>query len=167
MPVVLSALIVLLLAGPGAAAPSYSILAVIDTAAQGRLACGVAATAQEGAQALFGVSDEFTVPVDPWTLEASTALQVKPVVILKELDRCSPPLFRAMVARERLSAVEIRLLDRQGVHFFTIRLEDALITRIARMVRQHGLHEEVGFVFRVIHLIDERSGVSTSHDLGG
>jgi hypothetical protein len=34
-------------------------------------------------------------------------------------------------------------------------------------VRQHGLHEEVAFAFQVIHLIDERTGTSASHDFSG
>lgn len=41
------------------------------------------------------------------------------------------------------------------------------MTRISRVVRSHGLHEEVAFAYRAIHLIDERTGVSASHDLGG
>jgi type VI secretion system Hcp family effector len=94
-------------------------------------------------------------------------LQVRPLVVIKELDRCSPPLFRALVNRERISLVEIRLYDRQGVHFFTIRLEDAVVTRISRAVRSHGLHEEVAFAFRGIQLVDERSGASASHHFAG
>jgi type VI secretion system Hcp family effector len=87
--------------------------------------------------------------------------------MIKELDRCSPPLFRALVNRERISLVEIRLFDRQGVHFFTIRLEDAVVTRISRAVRSHGLHEEVAFAFRGIQLVDERSGASATHHFAG
>ena len=90
------------------------------------------------------------------------------MVVIKELDRCTPPLFLALVNRERIRLVEIRLFDRQGgVHFFTIRLEDALVTRISRQVRSHGLHEEVAFTFRAIQLIDERSGASASHQFSG
>jgi type VI protein secretion system component Hcp len=71
------------------------------------------------------------------------------------------------VNRERVRLVEIRLFDRQGIHFFTIRLEDALVTRISRVVRSHGLHEEVSFAYRAIQLVDERSGASASHQFGG
>jgi type VI secretion system Hcp family effector len=88
-------------------------------------------------------------------------------VIIKELDRCSPPLFRALVGRERITRVEVRLFDNGGAHFFTIRLENAAVTRISLLVRQHGLHEEVAFAFQIIHLIDERTGASASHDFGG
>jgi type VI protein secretion system component Hcp len=99
--------------------------------------------------------------------DSGGTLQVRPLVVIKELDRCTPPLFLALVNRERIRLVEIRLFDQQGVHFFTIRLEDALITRISRVVRSHGLHEEVAFAFRAIQLIDERSGASASYQFSG
>jgi type VI secretion system Hcp family effector len=94
-------------------------------------------------------------------------LRVQPLVVIKELDRCTPPLFLALVNRERIRLVEIRLFDGQGVHFFTIRLGDALITRISRVVRAHGLHEEVAFAYRTIQLTDERSGASATYEFAG
>jgi type VI secretion system secreted protein Hcp len=150
-------------------AAAYSMVAVIETQSQGPLACGNTARGLEGTQTLLGISDEILLPSaegagggDP-----GGALQVRPVVVIKELDRCTPPLFLALVNRERIRLVEIRLFDRQGVHFFTIRLEDALVTRISRQVRSHGLHEEVAFTYRAIQLIDERSGASASHQFSG
>ena len=149
-------------------ATAYSMVAVIETQTQGPLACGNTARGLEGTQALLGISDEILLP-SPEAAggDPGGALQVRPVVVIKELDRCTPPLFLALVNRERIRLVEIRLFDRQGVHFFTIRLEDALVMRIARQVRSHGLHEEVAFTFRAIQLIDERSGVSASHQFSG
>ena len=111
---------------------------------------------------LLGISDEIALPAGEAGVEPGGALLVRPFVMIKELDRCSPPLFRALVNRENISLVEIRLFDRQGVHFFTIRLEDAFVTRISRAVRSHGLHEEVAFAYRGIQLVDERSGTSAS-----
>jgi type VI secretion system Hcp family effector len=143
---------------------AYTMVAVIETQAQGPLTCGNTARGFEGTQTLLGISDEIVLPsVDAASSDPSGTLQVRPLVVIKELDRCSPPLFRALVSRERISLVEIRLFDRQGVHFFTIRLEDAAVTRISRTVRSHGLHEEVAFVFRTMQLVDERSGQSASH----
>jgi type VI secretion system secreted protein Hcp len=116
---------------------------------------------------LLGISDEIVLPSAEAGADLGGALQVRPLVVIKELDRCSPPLFRALVNRERISLVEIRLFDRQGVHFFTIRLEDAVVTRISRVVRSHGQHEEVAFAYRAIQLVDERSGASASHQFAG
>jgi type VI secretion system secreted protein Hcp len=151
-----------------APAAAYSMVAVIETQAQGPLTCGNTARGLEGTQTLLGISDEIALPsADAAGGDADGGLQVRPLVIIKELDRCSPPLFRALVTRERISLVEIRLYDRQGVHFFTIRLEDALVTRISRTVRSHGLHEEVAFAFRAMQLVDERSGQNASHQFAG
>ncbi len=63
--------------------------------------------------------------------------------------------------------VVVKELDRQGVHLFTIRLEGALVTRISRIVRPRGLHEEVAFAFRAIQLVDGRSWASASHQFSG
>jgi type VI secretion system secreted protein Hcp len=160
------ALLALTILAPPAAA--YSMVAVIETQTQGPLACGNTTRGLEGTQTLLGISDEIALAAnDAAGGDPGGALQVRPVVIIKELDRCTPPLFLALVHRERIRLVEIRFFDRQGVHFFTIRLEDALVTRISRVVRSHGLHEEVAFAFRGIQLIDERSGASASHQFSG
>jgi type VI secretion system secreted protein Hcp len=151
-------------------AAAYSMVAVIETQTQGPLACGNTARGLEGTQPLLGISDEILLPAAEGPSGGSDPtgpLHVRPFVVIKELDRCTPPLFLALVNRERIRLVEIRLFDRQGVHFFTIRLEDALVTRIARQVRSHGLHEEVAFTYRAIQLIDERSGASAAHQLPG
>jgi type VI secretion system secreted protein Hcp len=150
-----------------AAAAAYSMVAVIETQTQGPLTCGNTARGQEGTQVLLGITDEIAVPADAGGGDPGGGLLVRPLVVIKELDRCSPPLFRALVSRERISLVEIRLFDRQGVHFFTIRLEDAAVTRISRTVRAHGLHEEVAFSFRTMQLVDERTGQSASHQFAG
>jgi len=146
---------------------AYSMVAVIETQTQGRLTCGNTARGHEGTQVLLGISDEIALPSAEAGGDPGGVLQVRPLVVIKELDRCSPPLFLALVNRERISLVEIRLFDRQGVHFFTIRLEDAVVARISRVVRSHGLHEEVAFAFRALQLVDERSGASASHQFAG
>jgi type VI secretion system secreted protein Hcp len=158
----------LILAALPAPAAAYSMVAVIETQTQGPLTCGNTVQGQEGTQALLGISDEIVLPSpDSAGADPGGALQVRPLVVIKELDQCSPPLFRALVTRDRISLVEIRLFDRQGIHFFTIRLEDALVTRISRTVRSHGLHEEVAFAYRAIQLVDERSGQNASHQFAG
>lgn len=150
-----------------AAAHAYSMVAIIETETQGPLACGSTVAGLEGSQTLLGITDEIVAPGAAGPGEALAPLQVKPLVVIKELDRCSPPLFRALVNRERITRVEVRLFDRQGVHFFTIRLENAIVTRISRAVRAHGLHEEVAFAYQGMELIHERTGVSASHDFAG
>jgi len=152
-----------LLAAP-ATGSAYSMVAVVETQTQGPLNCGNVTPGQEGTQALLGLSEEFAAATTDGA--RANGPQARPLVVIKELDRCSPPLFQALVGRERITRVEVRLFDKRGVHFFTIRLENAAVIRISMLVRQHGLHEEVAFAFQTIHLIDERTGVSASHDFG-
>jgi type VI secretion system secreted protein Hcp len=161
---VLAGVLAVLLPTRPASAQAYSLVAVIETQTQGSLDCGNVARGQEGTQVLLGVSDEISLPSPEAPASAGLAFHVKPFVFIKELDRCSPPLFRALVTRETLPRVEIRLFDRHRAHFFTIRLEQALVTRIARVVRQHGLHEEVAFIYRTLSLTEERTGQTASHD---
>ena len=166
MSVVTLALMMLLsLAVPATAAAAYSMLAIIETESQGPLDCGNRARGFEGTDVLYGLSDELAAPGTD-TMTGGT-VAARPIVIRKPLDRCSPPLFLALVGRERITRVEIQLFDNQGVHFFTIRMENVRVTRIAREVRAHGIHEDVVVGYEIFHLRDERTGVSASHDFGG
>ena len=157
--------LMLSLAAPATAA-AYSMVAIIETQTQGPLDCGNRTRGFEGTDILYGLTDELTTPATD-TVDGSLVPVARPIVIRKPLDRCSPPLFLALVGRERITRVEIQLFYNQGVHFFTIRLENVRVTRIAREVREHGLHEDVAFAYQIFQLTDERTGVSASHDFGG
>ena len=156
--------VVLSLATP-VAVQAYSMVAIIETQTQGALDCGNQARGLERTEVLYGLTDELTTLTE--TADGGLAPLARPFVIRKPLDRCSPPLFLALVGREQITRVEIRLLDNQGVHFFTIRLENVRVTRIAREVREHGFHEDVAFAYQILQLVDERTGISASHDFGG
>jgi type VI secretion system Hcp family effector len=146
-------------------AAAYSMLAIFETETQGPLDCGNRARGFEGTDVLYGLMDELAAPTtDP--LNAGTAM-ARPIVIRKPLDRCSPALFLALVGRERITRVEIQLFDKQGMHFFTIRMENVRVIRITREAREHGLHEDVVVGYQIFHLRDERTGASASHDFGG
>src|SRR5688572_17258413 len=81
-----------------APAAAYSMVAVIETQTQGPLTCGNTARGLEGTQALLGISDEIGLPAaESAGGDPGGGLQVRPLVVIKELDRCSPPLFRALV----------------------------------------------------------------------
>ena len=157
MSVVTLALMMLLsLAVPATAAAAYSMLAIIETESRGPLDCGNRARGFEGTDVLYGLSDELAAPGTDTMTGGSAA--ARPIVIRKPLDRCSPPLFLALVGRERITRVEIQLFDNQGVHFFTIRMENVRVTRITREVRAHGIHEDVVVGYEIFHLRDERQG---------
>jgi type VI protein secretion system component Hcp len=142
---------------------AYSMVAIIETQTRGPLDCGNRTRGLEGTDVLYGLTDEATAV----TLASADGGPARPIVIRKPLDRCSPTLFLALVGREQITSVEIQLFDNHGVHFFTIRLENVRVTRIAREVREHGLHEDVAFAYQIFQLTDERTGASASHDFGG
>src|SRR5262245_56971097 len=155
--------LILTLVAPASAA-RYSMVAVIETQTQGPLDCGNRTRGLEGTDVLYGLTDEATAPTAD-TIDRGVNAQARPIVVRKPLDRCSPALFLALVGREQIARVEIRLFDNQG-HFFTIRLENVRVLRIAREVREHGFHEDVVLAYQVFQLTDERTGVSASHDFG-
>jgi type VI secretion system Hcp family effector len=156
--------LVLMVSAP-LAAEANSLLATIETQSHGTLDCGNRARGFEGTDILYGLTDELTVAPTEMA-EVGMGHVARPVVIRKPLDRCSPALFLALVGRNPITRVEIRLFDKQGVHFFTIRLENVRVTRIAREAREHGVHEDVAFAYQIFELTDERTGVSASHDFG-
>jgi len=157
--------LVLSLAAPTCVA-AYSMVAIIETQTQGPLDCGNRTRGLEGTDVVYGFTDEAMAPTGE-TTDGGLVAPARPIVVRKPLDRCSPALFLALVGREQIARVEIRLFDNEGVHFFTIRLENVRVMRIAREVREHGFHEDVVFAYQVFQLTDERTGVSASHDFGG
>ena len=83
-----------------------------------------------------------------------------PLVVIGELDRCTPPV-PALVNRERIRLVEIRLFDRQVSTSSRFGWRTRSL-RIARQVRSHGLHGGVSFTFRAISP-STSEGASASH----
>ena len=80
--------------------------------------------------ASFGHS--INIPTDPHTGQPTGTREHGSLRIVKPLDKASPLLYKALVTGERLSIVEIRFLrispEGQMEHFYTIKLEDAMIT---------------------------------------
>jgi type VI secretion system secreted protein Hcp len=121
-------------------------------------------------------SHEVTVPTDPQSGQATGQRVHRPLVLTKVYDKCSPLLYRALCTGERLPNVEIKWYrtstDGRQEHYFTTKLEDAIITNIAARMpncqdpaQAHFTHlEEVSFTYRQIiweHMI---SGTSESDD---
>jgi type VI secretion system secreted protein Hcp len=114
-----------------------------------------------------------TVPTDPQSGQPTGQRVHKPVTITKVFDKSSPMLYKALTSGERLPKCEIKWYrtSSQGLqeHYFTIKLEDAIITNItARMPncqdpgQAHFTHlEDVSFSYRKIswtHEVGETSG---------
>jgi type VI secretion system secreted protein Hcp len=94
----------------------------------------------------------------------------KALSITKIFDKCSPLLYRALTTGEKLPNVEIKWYrtsqDGRQEHYFTTKLEDAIITNIdARMPNcqdpglAHFTHlEDISFSYRKI---------TWTHTIGG
>ena len=118
-------------------------------------------------------SHTVTVPTDPQSGQPTGQRVHKPLTITKVFDKSSPMLYTALSTGERLPTCEIKWYrtSSQGTqqHYFTIKLEDAIITNItARMPncqdpsQAHFTHlEDVSFSYRKItwtHEIGSTSG---------
>ena len=75
-----------------------------------------------------------TVPTDIQSGQPTGQRVHKPVVLTKIFDKCSPMLYTALCTGEKLPTVEIHWYRTSTTgtqeHYFTILLEDAIITNI-------------------------------------
>jgi len=120
-------------------------------------------------------SHTVTVPTDPQSGQPTGQRVHKPLTITKVFDKSSPMLYKALSSGERLPKCEIKWwrTSSQGVqeHYFTTKLEDAIITNIsARMPncqdpsQAHFTHlEDVSFSYRKITWTHE-IGSTTGED---
>ncbi|HUT71275.1 MAG TPA: Hcp family type VI secretion system effector [Desulfatiglandales bacterium] len=120
-------------------------------------------------------SHTVTVPTDPQSGQPTGQRVHKPLTITKVFDKSSPMLYKALSSGERLPKCEIKWwrTSSQGVqeHYFTTKLEDAIITTIsARMPncqdpsQAHFTHlEDVSFSYRKITWTHE-IGSTTGED---
>ena len=120
-------------------------------------------------------SHTVTVPTDPQSGQPTGQRVHKPLTITKVFDKSSPMLYKALSSGERLPKCEIKWwrTSSQGVqeHYFTTKLEDAIITNIsARMPNcqdpsqaQFTHLEDVSFSYRKITWTHE-IGSTTGED---
>jgi len=116
------------------------------------------------------------VPTDPQSGQPTGQRVHQPLTISKVFDKCSPLLYKALTSGERLSNCKIRWFRTSKTgsqeHYFTIKLEDAIITNItARMPncqdpnQAHFTHlEDVSFSYRKITWTHEIGATSGEDD---
>lgn len=121
-------------------------------------------------------SHKIIIPKDPQSGQPSGQRVHQPLVITKVFDKSSPLLYAALTSGERLPECIIKWYrtSPEGVqeHYFTHKLEDAVITRIEAIMpncqdpgQSHFTHlEEVEFSYRKITWTHEVSGTSGSDD---
>jgi type VI secretion system secreted protein Hcp len=121
-------------------------------------------------------SHEIMLPRDPQNGQPTGQRVHKPFKVVKVFDKCSPLLFSALTTGEKLPTVEVKLYRTasQGSleHYFTIKLEDAIITNIVDYMphcqdpeKSYLTHmEEVEFTYRKITKTHVAASTSESDD---
>lgn len=119
-------------------------------------------------------SHQIDLPLDSQSGQPTGLRVHQPFNILKVFDKSSPLLYQALTTGERLSKCMIRFYRISATggqeHFFTVELEDAVITAIASAMpdchegcNQHFTHlEQVSFSYRKIVWSHEAAGTSGS-----
>lgn len=109
------------------------------------------------------------LPVDPTTGQASGQRRHEPVRIVKPVDESSPLLYSALITGEHNLQVEIDFLrfnnEGQRERFFTIRLQDAMLTSISPSLipstQNNQMMEIVNIAYRTIIWTEDRTGSET------
>jgi type VI secretion system secreted protein Hcp len=119
---------------------------------------------------------ELQVPVDPQSGQPSGSRVHKPMTITKVFDKSSPLLYQALVTGEKLIKCELKWYRTSTTgtqeHYFTMALEDAIITGIEAFMpncqdpsQSHFTHlEKVSFSYRKISWDHIAAGTSGEDD---
>ena len=117
-----------------------------------------------------------TVPTDVQSGQPTGQRVHKPLTITKIFDKSSPLLYTALSTGERLNVCEIKWyrtsVSGTQEHYFTIKLEDAIITNISSYMpncqdpsQAHFTHlEDVSFSYRKITWTHEKASTSGGDD---
>ncbi|MGD9157599.1 MAG: Hcp family type VI secretion system effector [Desulfobacteraceae bacterium] len=117
-----------------------------------------------------------TVPTDPQSGQPTGQRVHKPLIITKIFDKSSPLLYTALCTGEKLTNCELKWYrtspDGTQEHYFTIKLEDAIITNITAHMpncqdpsQASFTHlEDVSFSYRKITWTHEKASTSGSDD---
>lgn len=116
------------------------------------------------------------VPTDPQSGQPTGQRVHQPLTITKVFDKSSPLLYTALTTGERLPTCELKWYrtsaEGKQEHYFTIKLEDAIITGITAQMpncqdpdQTHFTHlEEVSFSYRKIAWTHEVGSTSGEDD---
>lgn len=116
------------------------------------------------------------LPRDPQSGQPTGQRVHQPLKVTKVMDKCSPLLYSALTHGERLPRVELKFYrtSAQGAmeHYFTMTLEDAIITNITAYMPNcqdpgmaHFTHlEDVEFTYRKLTKTHEVASTSESDD---
>ncbi|HGA2317817.1 TPA: Hcp family type VI secretion system effector [Pseudomonas putida] len=119
------------------------------------------------------IKHEVTMPTDPRSGQPSSQCVHKPFKFTSSLNKATPLMYQALVTGELLPIVEVKwyrtTTDAKREHFFTTRLEDAIIVNINTVLPNTQVREndcytelvEVALAYRKIiweHTVARTSG---------
>ena len=133
---------------------------------------------REGSSLIQQFDHEIVIPHDSQSGLPSGRRQHQPVRIVKRIDTASPGLYQALCQGERFTEVLFHWyrIDTSGVggqqHYFTIRLEDAVIVDMKawfpitsdKEKADYAHFEDVQFTYRKIEWTWEDGGITTEDD---
>jgi type VI secretion system secreted protein Hcp len=173
-PVFVLAILAALLAAPTAALSDNPTYLKITGERQGVIEGSCSSEKHRNEICVYGFGHKVYVPTDIQTGQASGRRVHAPVEILKEVDKSTPKLFQALVTGERLPEVSISFYhtgsEGQSEHFFTIFLEDAIITKITPSLsgtaetQGFGAMEIVSITYRKITWTHETESIEATDD---
>jgi len=107
----------------------------IEGANQGSIEGSSQTQGREGSIDVYAFGHSLAIPTDVNSGRPTGQRIHKPFKILKTFDKSSPKLYQALVTGEPLIKVEIKFYrinpDQQQEHYFTVKLESAIITNIS------------------------------------
>ena len=123
------------------------------TGAQGAIAGSCTAAGKEGTSVVVEFEHDVHIPLDADSGQPTGVRVHQPLRIVKLIDKASPKLYQALVTGERL-VVELKWyrIDPMGgeEHYFTTKLEDAIIVAIKPSVSTLRHMEDVSFIYSKI-----------------
>ncbi len=144
----------------------------VEGEVQGEIEGPVTAKGREGSILVYKFDHEIRVPTDPTGLPTGRRVH-SPIKIVKEFDKSSPKLYQALTTGENLKNVELKFYrattGNKQEHYFTIKLEDALIAGIKPFMPSsleeqnvhYGHMEEISFTYQKIVWTYEPDGVES------
>ncbi len=133
---------------------------------QGVIEGSCTAAGKEGTSVVLEYEHDVHIPLD--TTGQPTGVRVhQPLRIVKLIDKATPLLYKALVTGERLTEVMLkwyRIGPNSEEHYFTTRLEDAIIVAIIPSGRPLEHMEDVSFTYRKIIWTWEPGGITAQDD---
>jgi type VI secretion system secreted protein Hcp len=143
---------------------------------QGNIEGSCDQSGREGMILCQAFKHDITIPRDPQTGQPAGMRVHNPMIVTKYFDKSSPKLYQALTSGERMTDVTLKWfrIDNTGVeeHFFTIKLEEAIIVSMKPYVpncldpdfESFGNMEEVECTYRKIIWTWEPDGVESEDD---